>query len=463
MRKIFLFLAVIYNSVLFSQTILNTYPLNLNKNSKSNQILNAKNELTNEVFTFVVTDENFTILRYNSALFLTDQFNNSLEYVKNRTLLGYSFSEDGNPTLYWSSQYGESIMIIKYYFENKTSKALKFQFPNTSQTIRAEYQNDNSFIILAEDIAEPTLIFYVFKNGNVEQKGIDFSPFTFQDKKGQSKSLKQILRENPIEKMEAGEYNPLFKAASKTKMYTLKNRVILTFDNSLKKTQLFDIDLVTLEVKEKNFTQSISPKQPPTTSNSFYHESKLFQINANQNELLFTVKDFDSEQILKNITVSKNDTIHFKNSPLFLQKDNSKPKELKNTSKFLEHLWSSNIGLSVFKNKKNIFITAGGIKERVVYMADGGGFDELNNYYSESYEHSVSPESVFFESIWNKKLESTTQVQEPLGIDKVYLFMDAHKKIILESILKFKDYYILGYFDTAAKQYTMRKFTDGYN
>ncbi|QSB27449.1 hypothetical protein [Flavobacterium sp. CLA17] len=450
MRKIFLFLAVLYNSILLSQTVLTTYPLDLKRIRENDQILNFENNSTHEVFVFVLYQGNFTVLKYNSALFLTDQFTGPATYFEDRSLMGYSFSEDGNPTLYWFSEEAKNIIIVKYYFESKTSKALKFEYPVKNQFIVTQYQKDNSFNFLTQDKTEPKLILYVFKNGIVEEKVLDFSPFTFSDRKTQPQTFNQILTENPIEKMEPGEYNPLPKTISKTKMYLLSDRILLTLDQNVKKTQLFDINLNNLEIKEKDFVQSLA-KKGARSSNSYYHENKLYQINANEDELLFDVKDLDSQEVLKSIAVSKNDTILFKNSPLLIQRDNYSPKELKTTAKFLQHLAGLDMGISVFKNKKNLFITIGGISKATNQSFDG------------FYYPDIQTKTVFFESIWDKKLGFTTEKQQPLAVDKIYSFMDKHKEIALESIMKFKDYSILGYFDTTTKQYTMLKFTDGYN
>ncbi|MEP6932016.1 MAG: hypothetical protein ABI850_18475, partial [Flavobacterium sp.] len=446
----FLFLAVLYNSILLSQTVLASYPLELKRIRENDQILNFENNSTHEVFVFVMAQGNFTILKYNSALFLRDQFTGPATYFESRSLMGYSFSEDGNPTLYWFSEESKNIIIVKYYFESKTSKALKFEFPNTVQSIVTQYQKDNSFNFLTQHKTEPKLILYVFKNGIVEEKILDFSPFTFQNRKTQARTFNQILLENPIEKMEPGEYNPLFKTISKTKMYLLSDRIILTLDQNIERTQLFDIDLTNLDIKEKNFAQPLSEKAA-RSSNSYYHENKLYQINANEDELLFDIKDLDSKEAIKSIAVSKNDTILFKNSPLMIQRDDYSPRELKNTSKFLQHLSDLDLGVSVFKNKKNLFITIGGISKPTNQSFDG------------FYYPDIQTKTVFFESIWDKKFGYTTEKQQPLAVDKIYLFMDKHNEIALQSIMKFKDYSILGYYDTTTKQYLMLKFTDGYN
>lgn len=446
MRKIFLFLAVIYNSILLGQTVLTTFPLDIKRPQESDQILNFENKTTHEVIVFVASQENFTILKYNSALFLTDQFTGIVEY-KDRLLMGYSFSEDGNPTLYWYSEESKNIIIVKYYFETKTSKALKFEFAVSSESIVTSFQKDNTFNLLTQHKSAPALILYVFKNGMVEEKILDFSPFKFQDKKTQPKSLNQILADYPIEKMEPGEYNSLSKVISKTKLYLLSNRLILTFDHNLKKTQLFDIKLDSIEIKEKNFLQPVGQKSSKT-SNSYYHENKLFQTNTNVDEFLIEVKELESQKTLKSITVAKNDTISFKNSPLLIQRDNVKPSELKSTAKFLQQLSSSDLGISVFKSKKNLFITIGG--------------QQLIDQSFDGFYPIIGSRNIYFETIWDKKLEFTKEEQQPLATDKIYLFLDNHKEVSLQNIMKYKDFFILGYFDTKTKEYTMRKFTDGY-
>ncbi|TEB41616.1 hypothetical protein D0809_24600, partial [Flavobacterium circumlabens] len=210
----------------------------------------------------------------------------------------------------------------------------------------------------------------------MEEKILDFSPFTFMNKKTQPQTFNQILAENPIEKMEPGEYNPLSMTISKTKMYLLSDRILLTLDQNLQRTQLFDINLNNLEIKEKNFVQPVA-KKAPRTANSYYHENKLYQINANEEELSFDIKDLDSQQVLKSIAVAKNDTILFKNSPLLIQRDNYSPKELKNTAKFLQHLSGLDMGISVFKNKKNLFITIGGISKTTNQSFEGFYYPDI--------------------------------------------------------------------------------------
>lgn len=464
MKRIFLFLFLISSTVLLSQTVLTSYAIDLKNKIDQSEIITGENTATHDVFVFAASSDSLSILKYNSALFLRDKFVTNRQFVENKSLMGYSFSEDGNPTLYWFSREEKSIILIKYYLENKTTRALKFQIPLEDNYLLTQYQKDNNFYLLMQSKTKQALTAFVFKNGMAEERFLDFSSFKFIDKKTQPKTFSQILNENPIEKMDSGEYNLLYKVTSKSKIYTLPNRLILTLDQSFRKTQLFDIDLESLEIKEKTFIKPIGNKNPKTT-NSFYHENKLYQINVNADELLFDIKDYASGASIKTFAVSKNDTIRFSNSPLLMQIEDRAPKQLKNTAKFLKTLSSLDAGISVYKNQKNLFITLGGSGSDLKSISmNGFNFnDPFGDFPSNSYYNIETNYSAFFESIWTKKLELTHETHEPFASDKIFYFLDSHKEAYLSNILKLNNYTILYYYDMVAKQLVLRKFTDGTN
>ncbi|MBL0736357.1 hypothetical protein JI750_05640 [Flavobacterium sp. GN10] len=464
MKRIFLFLFLISSTVLLSQTVLTSYTIDLKNKIDQSEIMTGENTATHDVFVFATSADSLSILKYNSAVFLRDKFVTSRQYTENRSLMGYSFSEDGNPTLYWFSKEEKTIILIKYYLESKTIRALKFQIPLDENYLLANYQKDNNFYLLLQSKTKQALTAFIFKNGMAEERFLDFSSFKFIDRKTQPKTFNQVLNENPIEKMDSGEYNPLYKVSAKSKLYTLPNRLILTLDQSFRKTQLFDINLENQEIKEKTFMKPIGNKNPKTT-NSFYHENKLYQININADELLFDIKDYSSGVSIKTFAVSKDDTIRFSNSPLLMQIEDRQPKQLKNTAKFLKVLSSLDAGLSVYKNQKNLFITLGGSGSDLKSISlNGFNFnDPFGDFPSNSYYNIETNYSAFFESIWTKKLELTKETQEPFAADKVYYFLDSHKEAILPYTLKLSNYTILSYYDIVAKQLVLRKFADGFN
>lgn len=466
-KNIFLFL-LFSTSVLFSQTILNSTPLEIKESNRSNQLLTVENKATHDVFVFAANNENLSVLQYNSSLFLKDKYTTSLKNIDNKTLIGYSFSEDGNPTLYWSTPDFEIILAVKFFLESKTSRILYFKFASSRQYVVSQFQQNGSFNILTKDLDDQALMLYSFKNGTVEEKLIDFSTFRFQDKNGKFRSFTEIIRENPIEKMDENEYNPLYTSTAKTKLYVLPNRMIFTLDYNPKKTQIFDFNVETTEIKEKNFPQPISEKGRKL-GNSFFQDDKVYQVTANEEELSFDAKDYSTGQALNSIKISKNDTIKFKISPLFIQREGRKPSELKTTKKFLKHLSFLDLGLSVFKNNQNIYFTIGGTP-KINEMDSFTNFDYLDPDIAAIIPAAfnslgnIHTESVYFESVFDSNYSFIKQENlEPLAMDNIYYFLNTNKKIALHNIIKYKDFYILGYYDSASKQYIMRKFKDGFN
>jgi hypothetical protein len=472
-KTIFLFL-LFTNSLLFSQTILNSYPLDLKKSNGYNQILTAENKQNHEIFVFATDNQNISILKYNSSLFLTNQYNGPLKGIGDKSLIGYSFSADGLPTLYWSTKNYDTIIAIKYFFENKTSKNLNFVFTSEKQSIITQFQLENSFNLLVKDLEEQTLVLYTFENGTVEQKIFDFSPFIFQDKFTRFVTFNKVIAENPIEQIETERYNPLYQTTAKSKLYVFPNRLLLTLDYNPKKTQVFDINIQNEEIKEKNFIQSVIQK-PKKLSNSFFQEDKIYQTIASDEEFFLDIKDYNSNETLKSFHISKNDTIRFKTSPLFSQREGEKARELKTTKKFLSNLAYLDIGLSVFKNKENTLITFGGTpnwaRQGSIFLSsfypfeNFGFYDDGSSYYPPNYSSGyIHTETVYFESAWDPNYNTIKQDQlEPLAIDNIYYFMSLNKQIALDNIIKYKDFYILSYYDTDLKQVVLRKFKDGFN
>lgn len=464
MKKLFLIFCVFYNAVLLSQTVLNSFSLNLNRPLENGQILNVEDEKTHDIYVFAADNKFINILKYNKSLFLTNQFTDSIKLAENRSLIGHSIGDDGNPILYWATNNLRNIRIVKYYLETKTTKALNFDLPPNNEYLITTFQKNNNFYMLSKERNQQHLLLYEFNNGKAELKMFDLSGIQFQNEKGQNLAFNTVIRYYPIEKMDSDNFNTLDKTIKKTKMYVLDDHIFLTFDYSLKKTQILDLNLINADVTEKNFNQPIT-KKPSKTSNSFFYQNKLLQIKSAKEELLFEIKDFDSGKTLKSVTVSKKDTIDFKNSPFFLQINEKKPQEIKTTDKFLKQLSALNAGISAFKYKKNTFISFGGFAEYQISGYDYIQSNLLADFFDNDFGgySEYSNKMVYFDAMLNSDLEFVNQKQtEPLAIDNVFYYLNINKNISLQNILKLKDYYILSYYDLALKQYIMRKFTDGF-
>ncbi|MFL9830214.1 hypothetical protein ABS764_05045 [Flavobacterium sp. ST-87] len=499
MKKSFLFLFLFCSSVLFCQTVLNSYPISLNNpkgndkelnferlrsldqivvsatsnySNKNNQILHVENENTHEVFVFIKDSGKITILKYNRALFLNSEYVFPLKNLENVQLTGCSFNKDGNPNLYLSPNLpGKKaplafILTLKFNLENKTHTLYSTKLP-VNESVTTTFQMNNSFHILAQHRVMQALIVYSFEEPKVAKKVFDLSSFAFQDKNGTMQTFNTITKAYPMEKIDINDYNLLEKTAQKSKIYIQNNHIVLTLDYNSKNTQAFDLNLENGHLTEKNFSQSVL-QDAKKKSNSFYHLGKLYQITAGESELTLEIKDFNSGQILKKNSVLNESDQDFNNIPLFIQKDSRKPKDIKTPKRFLQHLNDLDIGVTVYNTKRNTYISIGGIPT----TEDKGKLIQPNRFHNSFLDDEFSdidfPEIyhfkyAYFEGILNQNLELVARNQSPLALDKLSYFLSKNKKIVLSNSFKLKDYYVLGYYDVKAKKYVMRKFTDGFD
>jgi hypothetical protein len=461
MKKIIVILLLIQSSFLFSQTLLTTFPLELKKSKDYKQIVNAEDTNTHNIYAFISDKENITILQYNSALFLSNQITLARPDISYKTINGYSFNSVGNPTIYWSSEDLNKILAVQYDLNAKTTNViLNYDLQFFNQTLITQFQENNTFYILAQKHFEEKLVLYVFKDGKMEEKTLDFSSFKFQNSKAKPIKFSQILEVCPIEKIETTQFNPLFKGSQKSKLYVRKNSLLLSFDHNDNATQVFDIDLNSFEIKEKNFEKTPT-KNYVSLSNSYYHEGKIYQIKVNAEELLFEIKDYSTAETIKSISTAQTDTISFKSSPLWLQMEGQNPKKIKNTAKFLNQLLYLDIGLTVYKTAQSILITAGGTGT-IQYTDVINSFSDSSQYNSDLLYRTI-PTTVYFESVFDKKLDHVKGAEDPLAVDFISRFLQEHREATLSSSIRYKNYYIMGYYDIYTKQYTMRKFIDGFD
>jgi hypothetical protein len=465
MKKIFLTLFVLHSFMAsFSQTLLSSHPLELKKSSANHQILNAVNN-QKQVFVFASDKENLTVLKYNQALFFKDSLSVPRPEKSYEFMAGFSFEENGNPYLYWSSEDYKKIEAVYFDFENKRTVDTYYQIPFKEETILNAYSENNSFYILSQIQKEDKLKLYCFSKGKLEENILDFSSYKFMDESGKSKTFGELLEQNPIEKIDTKSLNPLFYGTAKTKLYVLDNKMILTFDSPTR-TQALEIDLSTFSISEKIIPQQTLTKGTGK-SNSYFHQNKLYQLKTSEEELIIASIDFKSGELIKSYSVTQNDAITFKNSPLYSQTGTQQGRELKNTKKFLQKLDNSEIGLSVYKTPDAIMITAGGIKNvgstggillgitaGVAMVAAGNDASSFGELFDVQNLQSIYFEGLFDENFQHKKIE-----QQGLAVDYISQFIDENN-VSLESVFPYNDYFIMGYYDSKAKEYVMRKFED---
>jgi len=466
MKKILTLIVLSSFTIVTSQTKLVSHHLDLKKPKASQQLLNVVNPDTEEVYTLASDKESTTVLRFNSALFFSDSLTVKRPDKQYTFMAGFSIENKQSPYVYWASEDFDKILAVQYDFQTKKATEKAYTLPLQDETVLATFSENSSFYILCNNDKAQKLELYVFKNGNREQKTFDFENTNFITAKGKTVKLNSILQDYPIQSIDTKSFNSLLSCTQKTKLYITANKLVLTFDHNPKETQLFEINLDSYGIAEYKIAQP-QLKAAATKSNSFFDKDLLYQLKYNESELALYAKNITTNTVTKSFTVTQNDTIAFKTSPLYSQTGEQRPKQLKSTKKFLDKLSTSEPGISVYHLNGNLLLTIGGAKSIAttgmivlgVAASVGSIMTGTGGDMSSLLEPSTS-QVLYFESFVDNAYQTIKTPQGPLAVDFISEFMEQNDEAYLNNTFVYKDFYILGYYDSESKQYVMRKFAD---
>lgn len=465
-KLLFAFFTLCFINLSSGQTLLTSFDLELKKSSTDHKAMTAVNNNNNEVFVFASDKEKLTSIHYNNALFFKDSLSVPAPGKKFQFLTGYSFNKHDNPIIYWATEDYKKIASYSFDYKNKTVATKEYNFPFKDELLLNSFSENNTYYFISLLEKEEKLKFYVFQNDTVIEKKVDFSGFLFANENKKSK-LSDVLEAYPLEKMDTQSLNPLFYCTEKVKFYVLGHKMILTFDLASSESQIFEIDLQDFEVQERKITKP-NLKEGVGSSNSFYHQGKFYQMKASENEIIFTIKDYVSTEIIGTYNSFKEDTIAYKNSPFLTQTGNQRTKELKNTKNFLNRLDGSEVGISVYKIPEDFLITLGGKRNVAssgnillgVSLGVAGVISGNSSFLLDDLADNTNMQMLYFETNLDQAFNYKKKEQQLLAVDYISQFLQENENAGLTSTFKFKDYYILGYYDRKEKKYLLRKFQD---
>ncbi|HEX8576635.1 MAG TPA: hypothetical protein VF677_10125 [Flavobacterium sp.] len=461
MKKIIVMLLFLFCNSIGAQTLLASQDISLKKPASEQQFLAFTNTNNNVIVAIASDKEKIVASKYNSAVFFKDSLLIKKPEKKFKFIAGYHFNDDQNPTLYYCTEDYKNIQGITIDFAAKTSANTFFTLPTIDKELFLNsFTENNTFYILTATAAKSELKLYVFQNNKLETKTLDLSRFEWRYNNRKT-TLSDLITENPFTRIDNDMPNTIHTAVAKSKLYTTDSTIVITFDHNVSQTQAYSINLNTFEI-----TENIIPQpnlQKAGISNSFYRDKKLFQLKLNNQQMVFTIKDFASGTGIKTFTASEKDTVAFKNSPFFSQNGTQRSVIIKDTQRFLRKAATSDVGISVYKHKKHYLVTIGGS----TWTASTGGIllgivdGILNDGDVSGITSDQVLQTVYFESVFDDDFNPKKLIQLPLAADGISDFLNFNDDPKGINVFKFKDFHILGYYDPKAKQYIMRKFQDG--
>lgn len=462
-KLLFLVVLLSFFGTISAQTVLNRFPLALKKSSSYFQIINAENA-KNEYFAFITDKEKNTVLKYNSALFFTDSISIPRPERKLDFMAGATFNADGNPNLYWSSTNYEQIQYTTFDFKTHTTSSLLYENDFSKEKIIDVFVAANSFNIVTVT-SENKLKFTNFSNSGKSEHLISIDPATNPTSELAESNVISAVLEFGITKVETNFFTALFVGVAKVKRY-LKNENQYVLGIDLKTaTALLTIDLHDFSTQKEVFPYDKLNEY--SGSNSFLHQDVLYQLSANEAALSLYGTDLKTKEIVEMYKADAKNEISFKNSPLLLQRENAKTKELKNTDKFLSKMDFDNVGLSIYRTPNYNLFTIGGVREVAsgggIALAIGVGFAGVMSGSDLLFAPDLMSnnfQSIFFESFFDADFKHSNAAFRPLYIDALNLFT-SENRIEVQNVVPYQNYVILNYYDSKTKEFVMRKFEDG--
>ncbi|TRW22759.1 hypothetical protein FMM05_16000 [Flavobacterium zepuense] len=449
--------------------------LELKKATSSHEIFAAK-ETQNKGLTIFAADKNrLTALHYNAAVFFKDSLSTTRPDKEYAFMAGYSYNASGQPQVYWVNDDFTKIQSLGFDFSNNAVSGSVLQLPLKDETVLSTFSENNSFFILAlQDEQENKkerddfLKLYVFNDGKYMQKVLDFADFTFKDSDNKETTLVELIEEYGIQKIDVPDFTALPVTASKIKMYVLNDRIVITLDHLPAFTQVITIATPTYAITERIVPQPALDKAGKSVS--FYSADRLYQLKLNEEALELTATDLATGKLIKSHTATDKDSITFKNSPLLVQTGEKGGGTLKNTSKFLTRASWGEAALSVYKTPDDIMVVAGGVRSilstgdilmgvaltSASVVSGGYGAGGIGSFMDPS-----RTQSVYFEGLFDENFEHRPYNEEQLAIDKISRFISNNSRSVsLQTVIRFNDYYLLGFYDEKAKLYVLLQFED---
>ncbi len=303
-------------------------------------------------------------------------------------IIGYNIT--GNTySVFFSNSRHTKFGVQVFDFENKTSKINIIDFKIKGEIYLESINYNNKLLVLTITRNSSDLNIYTFDQNAFKKKTLSLKELEYKNDKNQRYSINAFDLlisysggfSNSIVnliKIESSNPNIIETTSEENKLYQYNDQLIFSFDKDDKKTRLCYIDLERFIPVIKTYDKPANTEEGYRKSNSYIFENKLFQIASSNQKMKFTVLDLQTEQIIKEYKITKNDSIPFKNSPIiqegggmFPEFSGDRVREMEKTSKYLRKISSANLGISVYKINNTYNIILGGTKE---ITTGGGGF-----------------------------------------------------------------------------------------
>lgn len=462
MRKSILLYFLFLSFPFFGQIRLSDVSVELKRSSDYHQLITNVNPETSDIFTFASDKEKLFGAKFNDFVFLSDSLTTKKPF-NFRYMMGCGFAENNHPISYWATEDLQKFIGVEFDYSSRTTKTVEYPLNLKDNSIFTDFTEKGILYFLTEKKDSKSLQLITLKGHKVVETDLDFSKFTIENQNQKKTTLLELFKENGITKIDGKSFNSFVPGSSPIKYYIRENTLVITLDTSIRRTQIFEINLTTFEIKEIIFNQDIVSKDIKQT-NSLLVENYLLQLLSSKERFEINIVNYVDKSLIKSFVITESNPLPFTNTTFYSQIQNNTPQDLKTIKRFLKKLSTSSLGASLYNFNGKYVATFGGHKTinrnsdvLVDLIGAAYGYDAINvsgNYIEQN---------LYFDVTLNSTFEQTSPINEQLYIDKISRFTAQNRDVSYEHYFPYKDYYILSYYDKNSKQIVLSKFTDGFD
>jgi len=405
---------------------------------------------------------------------------------KYKIIVGYTITNKKYNILYCNDNKSK-FAFLQLNFEDFSSEIKVLDTFKIKKEIYIESitYNNKVHILTATENTSDINIYTFDENLKPQKKVVTFENLKFANLTGfdyeitASNIFAGIPIEYRINKIDPSNPNVIENTSSQVKIYPSNNGLIISFDITPKETKLCYINLDTFTTKHKTFAIEQTSEEF-SISNSYIFDNKLFQIASSKIKLKFSILDLETEKVIKEYSIKENDSITFKNSPIFIEGSEisklfgkDKFRTVEKTKKLLRNISLGSLGISAYKVDNEYNIVLGGItfssggRFSGVFLGGGtigsGGFVSLNfnpTFYGYS-GYTASSKTTYVNCLFDTNFNHL-QGDIPLNkYDKLNDFEDSlPKEINAINIFTHNEFLHYNYFDPKTGKFKIYRFQE---
>ncbi len=450
------------------------------------EVIPVVNQDTDDIAFFLMDSKRVYGYLFDENFKLLDKLSSEDKRRKYKSIVGYGINNRKSFNICLSDKRHRKFAILNFSFESGNSSIKEFELKGIGEKFVQTATVKNRFYLFSIVNGTSKLkIYEINDEGIPEILTLDFNKEKFKGKQSLvhlydmfTVTSKGTFVDATVKKIEGNIPTSIEVASEERKLYIIDDKIVFTFDNNNKVTQILTIDPSDFSYTKEDIVkpQEAIDGTKKRVTNSFINDLKYFSISSSRDNMVFRIQDYNSRRIEKEIHLKKEDSITFKNTPIIQEGgvyDNYR--EMESSKKFLRKITSGDVGVAVYKQKDEYVITLGGKKEIVIgggdMMMPMGGFGgipittagSVNIFFNPTYfayNSYTSTKSTHIKCLFDSSFNHLKGEIQDNAFDKLRGFEQAGTVQSAKTVFKYKDFFVLGNYFGAQKSYVLRKFQD---